>query len=159
MNAKEIQKVICSAEVLKRNLCCENVKYLFSDYECDVLSLNKSGYLTEYEVKISRSDFKADSRKRKILFYKQCYSTFNQPNKFYYCCPPGLIKADEVPKFAGLIYVSDKLEVIKTAPFMHKELIKKERVIEKFCRVMQERLHLGKCALTVKNEQIKARNK
>ena len=153
MTAKDIQKIICIAETNKRNLCCENVKYLFSDYECDVLSLNKSGYLTEFEVKISRSDFRAEFKKRKFLFYQKGYSVFNMPNKFYFCVPVGLVSAGEVPEFAGLIYVSDIIEIIKPAKFLHKQLLKKERILTKFCRVQQERLHLGKCALTIKNEQ------
>ena len=33
--------------------------------ECDVISISKSNYIYEYEVKISRSDFKADFKKPK----------------------------------------------------------------------------------------------
>ena len=49
-----IQKMVCEMEVLRFNLPCENVKYLFSYWEIDVLSMNKNDYLTEYEVKVSR---------------------------------------------------------------------------------------------------------
>ena len=66
-----IQKKICEMEVLRFNLPCENVKYLFSDWEMDVLSMNKNGYLTEYEVKVSRSDFKADAKKRSGSFMRK----------------------------------------------------------------------------------------
>jgi hypothetical protein len=158
MNAKEIQKIICVAEVLKRNLCCENVKSFFSNWECDVLSLNHSGYLTEYEVKISKSDFKADFKKRKMFFFKTDEFNWRKPNKFYYVMPFGMVSVDQIPAHAGLIFINNgKIEIKKTAPFIHKDLYDKAVVLEKFTRVMQERLHLGKCAMTIKNEQIKAR--
>ena len=36
--------------------------------ECDVISISKSDYIYEYEIKISRSDFKADFNKPKHKF-------------------------------------------------------------------------------------------
>lgn len=45
------------------------------------------------------------------------------PNKFYYCCPEGMIKVEEVPSYAGLLYIrKDYNEVyqVKPAPFIHK---------------------------------------
>ena len=43
-----------------------NNLYVFSNsWESDYLSLTKSGYLYEGEVKISKSDFKADFKKEK----------------------------------------------------------------------------------------------
>jgi hypothetical protein len=43
------------------------------------------------------------------------------PNKFYYACPKDLLKIDEMPFYAGLLYI-DGNEVIETkkAPFLHK---------------------------------------
>lgn len=45
------------------------------------------------------------------------------PNKFYFACPEGLIKENDVPEYAGLMYIGEKSEypeIIKTAPFIHK---------------------------------------
>lgn len=43
------------------------------------------------------------------------------PNKFFYACPEGLIKPDEVPAYAGLIYTMPVLStIVKQAPFLHK---------------------------------------
>lgn len=53
---------------------------------------------------------------------KICGSTV--PNKFYYACPIDLIKPEEVPEYAGLIYAPTQFgsyKVIKKAPFLHKE--------------------------------------
>jgi hypothetical protein len=159
MNAKDIQKIICKAETMKRNFCCENVKYLFNvGWEYDVASLNGNGYLTDFEVKISRSDFKADAKKKKIRYYIDPLF-YRIPNYFYYVVPDGLVKREEIPNFAGLIFVvGDALKTIKRAPFLHKTIHNREIIVAKFCRVMQERLHLGKCYLTIKNEQIREYN-
>lgn len=44
------------------------------------------------------------------------------PNRFYYACPPGIISIDNLPPYAGLIYVMGKDECLikKQAPFIHK---------------------------------------
>lgn len=149
----EIQRLICQSETLKFNLPCENVKYLFSDWEIDVLSMNKSDYLTEFEVKISRSDFKADAKKRKWQFYEKRIETMVS-NYFYYACPKGLILENEIPVFAGLAYVSnDGIEVIKKAPLLHKAKHNRDKVLTKFCRIMSERNYLGSCRLTFENSK------
>jgi hypothetical protein len=143
-----IHKMICKDESLRSNLPCESVKFLFSDWEIDVLSLNKSDYLTEYEVKVSRSDFKADAKKRKWQFYTNRVSKLIS-NYFYYVCPAGLIKENEIPDFAGLIYATEKgLEWIKKAPRLHKEKCDRNKVLEKFYRITSERLYLGGCRMT-----------
>lgn len=45
------------------------------------------------------------------------------PNKFWYCCPTGIIPIHEVPEYAGLYYFDHNLRmtVKKKAPFIHKE--------------------------------------
>ena len=61
-------------------------------------------------------------------FYAPCsririrdLSKENFPNKFYYCVPDGLVKKEEIPAYAGLIYIKDKeASIIKEAPFLHK---------------------------------------
>jgi hypothetical protein len=99
--------------------------------ECDVISMSKSDYIYEYEIKISRSDFKADFKKQKhsMILEKQfinesysdnlnCYT----PNYFYFVVTENLVSVDEVPYYAGLIYVKENgvLDTIKKAPLLHK---------------------------------------
>lgn len=45
------------------------------------------------------------------------------PNKFYYCCPKGVIPIDLVPDYAGLYYIDDNMRMVevKKASFIHKE--------------------------------------
>lgn len=53
------------------------------------------------------------------------------PNKFFYCCPVGLIEECEVPKYAGLIYIMDSshIRVVKKAPYLHKESIDERKML------------------------------
>lgn len=81
-------------------------------FEADILEITKSGYSYEYEVKVSRSDFKKDLLKRKqtlgglnVLKHLQL-KIGNHVNYFSYVVPEGLISIGEVPEFAGLIYVN-----------------------------------------------------
>lgn len=158
LTAQDIQKQICRMEVLRFNLPCENVKNLFSDWEMDVLTINKNNYLTEYEVKISRSDFKADKKKRKWQWYESRIESMIS-NYFYYVCPADLIKEQDVPDFAGLIYVTaEGLEEVKKAPLLHREKQDRLKVMTKFCRVMAERNYLGSCFMTFKNKETLRKN-
>lgn len=129
-----------------------------SDWESDFFSVTKSGYLYEVEVKISKSDFTADFGKFKHKLFesrneaevikdaKYRYSKrwkknvrkapekkinpqeIKMPNKFFFACPDGLLKVEEIPEYAGLIYVSEfSATVIKQAPILHK---RKENIEE-----------------------------
>lgn len=53
---------------------------------------------TAYEVKVSRSDFLRDDKWTNYLNY--CH-------KFYWACPSGLIKPEEVAERCGLVWVND----------------------------------------------------
>lgn len=164
MNTLEIINAICRAEVLKRNFACRNVKYFFErkSFESDVLAFNKSQYITEFEVKVTRGDFLADKKKRRQKYFLQRVKTHVRylPNYYYYASPPGLIKIEELPEHAGLVWVSESgIEVIKKAPILHKRIWSKERVLEKFMRVSGEREFLGCCLMTHKNRLIDKKNK
>ena len=143
-------------------------------WESDKLIWTKAGYIYEFEIKISRSDYLNDFRhkvekhlllnsaltdestvareadlfgnllKEKRKRYPQI--TMEQakdrmkpvgermPNYFYYAVPEGLLEADEVPPYAGLVYITTykgsfenepkkwhhSYKVIKTAPKLHK---------------------------------------
>lgn len=51
--------------------------------------------ITGYEIKVSRSDFRQDAKWH--LYLQYC-------NEFYFVCPAGLIKKDELPDNVGLIW-------------------------------------------------------
>jgi len=117
-------------------------------WECDIVELTKSGYLYEYEVKITRADFKADAKKYRLgnekidgvwhTCNKSKYSVLqsgSRVNYFYYLVPKDLISVDEVPEFAGLIYIDityvhPYFKVVKPAPKLSKEKITEKRIIK-----------------------------
>lgn len=141
--------------------------FVFS-WESDKLIWTKAGYIYEFEIKISRSDFKNDFKHKKekhvilsatidreyaekmqasILedarndwrhwdeesLMRQFGSVEHTiegkrlPNYFYYAVPEDLIKPEEVPPYAGLIYIAKEYQyvaqsfrIIKEAPRLHK---------------------------------------
>lgn len=137
--------------------------YLFKDdWETDFLVVQKSGYCYEIEIKISRSDFFNDFKKKNkhlilnegiFMKKKRRYHTDPEtkkritehyhdptewkfrPNKFYYCVPDGLIKKEDVPDYAGLMYVNSYgvVTTIKEPRFLHKEKIElTKKLCDKF---------------------------
>lgn len=125
--------------------------YLFkNNWETDFLLIQKtSGYCYEIEIKTSRSDFFNDFKKvekhtilregthqvkkYRCKFDPEAKKTITdhyyvtkewkfRPNRFYYCVPENLIKIEEIPEYAGLMYViGDKVKTVKEAKFIHKE--------------------------------------
>jgi hypothetical protein len=116
------------------------------DWECDIVEITKSGYLYEYEVKISVADFKQDARKRNHKATKhEVIQSGERCAYFYYIVPENIITT--VPDFAGLIYAyegqfktiengvhisSNRIffRVIKTAPKLSKNKVS-DRVRDK----------------------------
>lgn len=116
------------------------------DWESDVLKITKSGYAYEFEIKISRADFKNDfkHKKKKHTLLESKESSSKMPNYFYYVVPEGLVTEDEVPEYAGLIYVYAtvigngkiyyQFQEIKAAPRLHGNKIDENnlKLIDKF---------------------------
>lgn len=103
--------------------------YVFR-WESDKLIETKSGLIYEFEIKVSKSDYKNDFKNKEdkhvILEgsqeflptynevrekygddYSKYYrtSSYKKPNYFYYAVPEGLVDVSEIPPYAGLIYV------------------------------------------------------
>lgn len=123
-------------------LFAPNIYYF--NYETDFLSLDSKYYLHDFEIKISRSDFKADLSKPRHSLFAKLYSKvskpgrrkhigYNAPNCFWYVCPANLIKKSEVPPYAGLIYVykTGGIKVIKKRRYLHKYIIDKCLISQK----------------------------
>lgn len=131
MTCKEIQRSLFRHFNKSQAIIAFNTTRVLA-HETDVLVLRKSGTTTEIEVKVSRSDFKADFRK--TAKHKQMIAGYRHgPQYFYYACPEGMIKPEEVPDYAGLYHVvrrygwpgqPDKFDEdvveVKKAPRLHK---------------------------------------
>lgn len=143
-------------------------------WESDKLLWTKAGYIYEFEIKISRSDYKNDfkhkvekhvllnsalpdknTKAREVSLFdnllKEKRKRYPQitaeqakrmkksvgermPNYFYYAVPEGLLEPDEVPPYAGLVYITTykgsyeneptkwrhSYKVIRKAPQLHK---------------------------------------
>lgn len=182
--------------------------YFFKN-ESDFLSFLSSGFCYECEIKISRSDFKADFKKEKHtihkvnekggnLFLKKTYDKYESnlswefcrdfpeliestefsrneyvnreyqevtrvqykakvscgidicsidnkliPNKFFYVVPTGLISKEEVPDYAGLIYVDElgNCTKIKDGKFLHKDKLDPKKLFTKMYYSYERELH------------------
>lgn len=96
------------------------------DHEADLLVLRRSGLVAEYEIKLSRADFRADFKKELKHQLLGLRST-KCANYFYYVAPPGIIPPDEVPPYAGLLEIipppdgrySTRVETRREAPRLH----------------------------------------
>lgn len=105
MTERDIQKAV-------RGLLANNDYHLFNQYifrrnwESDYFSVTKAGLLIEVEVKISRSDFFADFKKRKHLFYQAAWDKkkFIVENK-----GPNNWKGDPICKYRiGDLHIGDR---------------------------------------------------
>lgn len=117
-----------------RNLRSGNA-FIFNAYpprwaECDVLEVSRNGYSQEYELKHTLASFTADKRKHvrnlgsreKVSLKHPLIRKGKGPNKFWFVCPVGVISISILPKWAGLIYLSeDQLIVIRDAPLLRRD--------------------------------------
>lgn len=117
---------VLDLQYLSRNACKYLIHNLFVfDWESDYLAITKAGLIHEVEIKISKHDFKNESKNKSAkfaLFESRNESTLI-PDFFYYCVPENLISVEEVPEYAGLLYVNDYgfLTTPKSAPRLKKE--------------------------------------
>jgi hypothetical protein len=112
--------------------------------ESDLLSVTRSGYIYDHEIKITRADFKADFG---VNGYKLTSITKANkhddlrlaatrqrplPNYFMYVAPVDLLTIHDVPSYAGLMVWQASqapfgvLEIVKKAPLLHKRKINEE---------------------------------
>lgn len=104
--------------------------HLYNSYvyrwECDYYSRSKSGKDYEVEIKLSRGDFFADFKKDKHRIFDSLMmplaNNTKLPHRFYYACPEGLIRINEIPHYAGLIEIRGYTAYeVKKAPILHKK--------------------------------------
>lgn len=93
-------------------------KMMMIDEEPDVIGWDSWGHSVLIEVKVSRADFLRDKKKahRNPYWGGTSGEAGGLGQKRYFCCPLGLIGADELPEGWGLIYVDGKhLRAVKEA--------------------------------------------
>ena len=117
------------------------------NWESDTIKYTKSGYVYEFEIKISKADFKNDfknKKKKHSLLEDKNNENKDRPNYFYYVVPMDLIDENDVPEYAGLIYLNfttignnvpyNQFIEIKPAPLLHKNKFdfKESNLMDKF---------------------------
>ena len=110
--------------------------------EADVFGINGNGYMYEFEIKRSRSDYRADFknkeskhrnfRERKAIHvydeWKNGKKTGSSveciliPNRFYFVCEEGLLSSADMPEYAGLKLIDINADIYeaKNAPLLHR---------------------------------------
>ena len=80
--------------------------------ECDLFVVTRAMFSIEYEIKLTRSDFKADSRKVRKHERLAAHDPDDRwmPTRFFYVMPDEMIPGDQVPDYAGLIYVREVVD-------------------------------------------------
>jgi len=117
-----------------------NIRFFNTGEECDFISFLVSGYCQEIEIKISRSDFYADFNKPKHKLIKD-KKFGNIANRFYYAVPKDMVTVDEIPSYAGLIYISEngfRVDIIRKSPLIHKVKHDYKKAFNKMYYVYEE---------------------
>lgn len=149
--------------------------YYIGSFECDLLRLTGNDMLVEYEIKITRSDFKSDFEKS-LFSWKQnekvtkhdIVRSGKRVNRFYYVVPEGMISPDDLPAGFGLIYASEpyKVDTVLARPcnvYINFSIVKmsklftKENLAEKKYRHIAQNLcfkleNQKRIALSIKSE-------
>lgn len=121
-------------------------------WECDMWRLTKNGYVDEFEIKLSVSDFKADFAKvnnwsghlnlvsgkweyDKLSKHDLLKSSADGPNRFWFVLPDEIAEKVEIPPYAGLIIATRSgVHVRLQAPKRHraKWTGNRSRILETF---------------------------
>jgi hypothetical protein len=101
-NAVYVYCAIKNHEIIIPNSC------LFS-WESDVISVTRAGFVTEFEIKISKADFKADAKKERarLLVAPEQNGFFGsysvkRPNYFFYVVPSGNDSSGRSSRIRGI---------------------------------------------------------
>ena len=136
-----VQKILCQTLVRSDvKAFTINMSWEFI-FEMDVCAVTSSDYLVEYEIKVSRQDFRADFKKAKGKLNKHAWLSGVQkgnkwqeskrPNRFYFVTPKGLVGSGEIPSHCGHLEVSSAgITVVKKAPLLHSNKVKPELILK-----------------------------
>lgn len=115
ISISKIQRILARNLIKKgHSLVIPNTNYI-SQSEADLISVTKSGYWNEYEIKKTRADFLNEMRAynaegsysyakyEKHDKIKKCLNdgknTNKIPSKFWLVTPPNIVEKDELPYF------------------------------------------------------------
>lgn len=161
MTEKESQERLFEFFLMKHyNFICPNTYVL--GHESDLVSVTKSGFIHEIEIKSSRNDLlnelsgrnKIKQRKHKAMAnIKSSMTTYTHthiPNYFWFAFSKKIYKKQEIPIYAGILSIKkDDVKIVKKAIRLHKSKlsIKKMEYISRglMLRYWRKRLEDFKC--------------
>jgi len=105
----ELEIAVMKKLGIRKKLIVTNISWGLNIHECDLLMVSGSGYATEIEIKISKSDLIKDLEKR--------HKHQNRKIKYlYFAMPSSLAKHIEyVPTHAGIMVVNSRGRVFTIA--------------------------------------------
>lgn len=135
--------------------------YISSWYEMDVFKMTKSGYVTEFEIKISRADYFNDFKKGNDSSKSKHEKIKNGEricNYFTFVFPKGLIKKEEIPVYCGAMeYDNDKFNYLQIGKKLHKNKFTDYKLLcEKLtfrCNIIQDKYNWEKFVNEKKTKQ------
>ncbi len=170
MKAEDILRVL--AETCDRSMIWASELALSSGARrCDFWTLapcQSKGYAaTAYEIKVSRADYRRDTptKQREARLFS---------DRFYYATPPGLLKPDDVPDWAGLVEIFPDAErharkkIVVQAPLRDKDapswelvvsLLRCSGTIERDSDVIREQRNAYRRMLTTAADRLKEAGK
>lgn len=109
-----VETLVAKRWGIRRHIIVPNVHWGLGLHECDVLIVSASGYATEVEIKISKSDLKKDLRKR--------HGHRNRKIKYLYFAIPEKLEncLDLIPEYAGVLIVRKHSSVTNAGYYIDK---------------------------------------
>lgn len=106
--------------------------HFYDPNEADIMSVTKAGIAHVFEIKISRSDLKADFKKERHIWLKKRQakerhfygggSTWLCPNYFWFVAPEPVLAGIAVPDYAGIMITGTRhVRIARHAPRLHRE--------------------------------------
>lgn len=105
--------------------------------KADLLSVTKARLVHEFEIKCSLGDFRREFEKKDTKHDRLDRADnrlMSLPNYFWFVSPVGLLDMDDIPSYAGLMYVNEEGCSVQTeAPRIHSDNLsnKDRRYIER----------------------------
>lgn len=142
LSEQKVQKKL-SRKLIKKSHKCVVPNPTFFGAESDLVSVTKSDFVIEYEIKTSRQNFRSEmrayemvggsygkdaeyksyswSKRKKHRWMKKKSEgkhsgSISVPNRFYLVCPKGMVEESEIPDLWGLYEIrsgDDYLSVLK----------------------------------------------
>jgi hypothetical protein len=127
------------------------VPNIFLHYsEADLITVQKSGYVNEIEIKLNKADLKRDFKKRKHKYFNEAVSLKKQkgrcltsrylshmPNYFWFAFPLSVLPVIdfEIPDYYGLITIREDdfqgwPNVYRRAKIMHKQKVSNKQIAQ-----------------------------